>query len=246
MKRLVFIFAFLILCAAVQANARGIMTMCGAGTGAACTTPTGDELSEGFEATGFDSSGWTEDYEGNMDADYNCSGLGSPPDGVCTYCLRSDSTATLQISRWDRGSAISDGTTTNIVVPMYIASSPTVDNWGNVGLVAWTGGNGITTSPVVQLLLQNSGGTLKLRAYDGTAGSPCDIPSSGSLPTGEWITVTIHLNATANASTIGYGAQSCTFTRGSNDGRYLWMGTYNIAGTEDVDVSYGYVTINTP
>ena len=31
MKRLVFIFAFLILCAAVQANARGIMTMCGAG-----------------------------------------------------------------------------------------------------------------------------------------------------------------------------------------------------------------------
>ena len=31
MKRLVFIFAFLLCCFAIQANARGIMTMCGAG-----------------------------------------------------------------------------------------------------------------------------------------------------------------------------------------------------------------------
>ena len=44
MKRLVFIFAFLILCAAVQANARGIMTMCGAGTGAVAANPMKQKL----------------------------------------------------------------------------------------------------------------------------------------------------------------------------------------------------------
>ena len=39
MKRLVFIFAFLLCCSAIQANARGIMTMCGAGVPVAgCTT----------------------------------------------------------------------------------------------------------------------------------------------------------------------------------------------------------------
>ena len=38
MKRLVFIFAFLLCCFAIQANARGIMTMCGAGVPSGCNT----------------------------------------------------------------------------------------------------------------------------------------------------------------------------------------------------------------
>lgn len=37
MKRLIFIFAFLIACSAIQANARGIMTMCGAGVAGGVT-----------------------------------------------------------------------------------------------------------------------------------------------------------------------------------------------------------------
>ena len=60
MKRLVFIFAFLIVCSAIQANARGIMTMCGAGVSSAvsyqCTDATHDSANNAVTAC--------EDFDG--------------------------------------------------------------------------------------------------------------------------------------------------------------------------------------
>lgn len=58
MKRLIFIFAFLLCCSAIQANARGIMTMCGAGVPVAGCTNTV------YEAHTFESNtNWYDNFD---------------------------------------------------------------------------------------------------------------------------------------------------------------------------------------
>ena len=249
MKRLVFIFAFLLCCSAIQVQARGIMTMCGAGMPVAgCTTPSGTVLSESFGDGGTDTdatwatSGDSYTYKHELQA--------SSPAGSCTYGLLHD-TANESGERvyWDNGSGI-DYSNTNVTIEFSLyVNSFTIDNSANIIFMSWATANaGSINNTITVRFYKTSGGALQL--FAGGASNSTFV----GISTETWYTVKIHINTTAASSyfqVTGGGsttcdtANECKFSRSDQSGRYLVIGSLNGEGAaEAISYEIGYVTVN--
>ena len=249
MKRLVFIFAFLLCCSAIQVQARGIMTMCGAGTGAAapaCTTPTGDELTESFGegSTSCWTSGssvcnntWTVATGSPSIANVPA---GAADNTACTKGLYFDAAESLRVDLGD--GTISNNVQVVINATIYIDSS-SMAGYALVNLLSLNGtAGGIPSSTAYAALAitrQTSltGSATKFRVVGA---STCDIDFSEDT----WYNITITLDAAgaANGSTLSDGTNSCNFTRDTDASRYVHVG----ASAVNVVGYIGNIRVTTP
>jgi len=250
---------FLLLCAAVESQARGAAACAGAGGSVAtCTTPNnGDELDDslaGSTAEGGDNVTWTTG-SGSITLGYTLPG--TPHADDCTTGLRAYAvygTNNTSFAYWNRGSQISYEATTNIVFDIYIPDTVVIADYGTRDLVIWNN----STTPYAQIVgkirIKNNGsGTprqIQLFGADGTSNSSTAINISRNT----LYRVTLHLDATAASSSInvksgatwGTDLGTQTFTRSDTSGQYLHMGATTTAESEVIDAIYGYVYVNTP
>lgn len=254
MKRLIFIFAFLLCCSAIQANARGIMTMCGAGVPVAgcgaSSEPAGDIFSDGFETatTGYELSGWTE--VGTVDPAYSLTGL-SAPEESCNQGIQTASTGSLAYIRRDLGTGV---TTYFGKLSFYIASH-SLGNYANM-IIAVTGNNVNTPaggSAASVKIYKTSSATVRLYMMGAADSAMLDV----ALTT--WHTVTYCVtdggigSDPCGAGTNGYGwfsldggTTKTTFPCAdvtTDDQRYFHYGILTASRT--ADVLFGYVSTKT-
>lgn len=250
MKRLIFIFAFLIVCSAIQANARGIMTMCGAGVPVAgcgaSSEPAGDIFSDGFETatTGYELSGWTE--VGTVDPAYSLTGL-SAPEESCNQGIQTASTGSMAYIKRDLGTGV---TTYWGQFSLYIRSH-SLGNYATV-TIAVAGNNDFTPAAgagVLIKLYKPTGDTLRIYAQGASDSSMLDVASTTWHTVNYCVTDGSIGSDPCGAGTNGYGwislnggTSKTTFPsvdidEGSH--RYFHYGVLTASRT--LDILFGYV-----
>lgn len=248
MKRLIFIFALLLCCSAVQANARGIMTMCGAGVPVAgCTTPTGDELTESFG----DAS--TSCWSGG---DSLCNNTWTVQAGTPTIDdvtgTPAANTACAKVIHIDGATNVykdlGDGTIPNnveveIKFHLYVHSS-SINQYSNVGILSLNANSAsiIDGNMYVSCHLYRAGAGASQpadRLYCGSSANSITI----SAETHYDCAVILDAEGAAGGSSISCnGGAAKTFTRGTTASRYVHVGSS--AANQVLDI--GYVTVSTP
>lgn len=210
---------------------------------AACTTPAGDELSEGFPAT--PDNTWTAAI---LTPTYGHTLQAGAPDGSCATGLNLVTSTSDGRERiyWNRGSTIAANVTTDIKFSFYLNSSG-IDAGTGRAILGWASTNEGSENA---LILKKTADGLSDELYcTGAAGS-----SNFTIATATWYEVTIHLDATAASSycqvtggsvTACDAASECTFTRHANASQYLVIGR-NTYHNDAFDIEIGYLTINTP
>jgi hypothetical protein len=201
--------------------------------GGVCTTPdNGDEIDEGFGSTADNT--WTSTTR------FGTSLPGSPPASCCSTGFYSDTDDTEDVTRWDRGSAIGYANDIDIVCEIYV-DAVSIDENTSVSIINLGPNTAGDYSENGRVQINNASGSYYLRG-DG------DGYSSGiSLTLDTWLTVTLHLDATAADSYIDVEGSSESFSRNDQDGRYLHVGTVSgIGAGETADIYFGYCYVNTP
>mgnify|MGYP000959037756 CR=1 FL=1 len=249
MKRLIFIFALLLCCSAVQANARGIMTMCGAGVPVAgCTTPTGDELTESFGEGS--TSCWTS---GSSVCDQTWVTTGTvsiedtpasaPSNTACAKSLKFDSTSAASNGYHRLDAAIANNVAITINFTMYIDSS-SVAQYSDTRVFALVNTAAMTSANSIVAFGLNkpsagSGSATKMKAI---VTDSCTIDFAEDT----WYDVTLTMPASdaGDQSTLSVngGAASCTFTKNTSASDYVYIGA---SGTGIVGY-VGNLRITTP
>lgn len=212
------------------------------GSAAVCSTPSGDELSEGFGAT--PDNTWTAV---TLTPEYGHTLQTGAPDGSCATGLRLVTSTSGGRERiyWNRGSTIASTTTIDIVFSFFLNQSGVDD--GYVRTIACFG----STNEGGQncLALKKSGASDILLASGSAASEAVTIAAN------MWYTITLHLDATAASSYFKVvGGESttcdadaeCAFTRDTTaDPQYFVFGR-NTYVDDLYDFEIGYITINTP
>lgn len=207
-----------------------------------CSTPAiGTTLNEGFVGTGYENS-WTESGS-TVDEDFTLSG--SPPANSCAEGLNVNTSASDAYTYWDNGSAMTRAVDMDFIVEIYV-NSVTLDTDTYVTVLSWDDDTSFDDPGVGGLRIRNVSGTYKFvgRGYTTTL--------SFDISTGTWLTVTMHLDATAASSY--FQCAGCSdetqkaFTRKDTvDGRYFGLGAPgSIDAGESLDIEYGRVYINVP
>jgi len=223
---------------------------------AECTPPTGDEFSEDYLSTASDCTGGSNSYTAVTEMpDCSVAAPGTPPENtVCGYSMQANATGSTVANYWARGSAISDGTETDIEFYLYYGSGGNQTRYSSVYIVSWTGASQSMTTTSNQF---------KLGLYRGTADPDYDanrIIVAGSstiyydISIETWYHVKVHLDPTAANSYLSIdGDEDCAggggdtsdcikFTRNTTAGQWLYQGV--TGSTENVYI--GNMTINTP
>jgi hypothetical protein len=259
MKKLLFIIAILLIPVffiADQPFAWNPMTVGGKQTsGGACSTPdNGDVLDEGFVGAGYETT--MADNQGAPDEDFTL--LGSPPSDSCTEGLRALTSGSSVDAEWDNGSAIdSDTIDVDITCELYLDSAALDANFNSETLIHWDDDTTEWSTGPGMVQLRRSDPNYSLR------GSGQDFSTEQVIAEDTWYTVKLHIDKddstgdacatteesymqiTGGATTCDEVAE-CTFCRtDALDGRYFRIGASS-AGTDVVDVHYGYCYVNTP
>jgi hypothetical protein len=214
---------------------------------AACSTPTADVASEGFEGCAADgSSGCDETWATTgTGLTYNYSLPGTPPTGSCSKGLQVN-TDGADYATYDNSTALE---TVWTKFTIYVTSeSFAAYATGTV----FTQGESNGTGGGIYLQLYDNNGTFQIRANNGSA------PSTGTnLSTGEWHTIEICStdggigSDPCSAGTNGYGwfkvdggdpvTHPCKDTVGSAH-RYTLTGM--ITASRTADIIFGYIIID--
>lgn len=247
MKRLLLLsLAFVLLCFPADLYARGASACAGAGgAAAACTTPTGSILSEGFNST--PDNTWVKPItqEGHT-VTYGTDLPAGDPTGSCAKGVRIVVTSTANRERiyWDRGSALDSSAGSFDVEFSILFNSFNIATNDELYLAIWSADTEGGSYPF-RLILKNDAGTYKI--YSATS-------TKSTVVINTWYVVKLHADTTTTNSYIqvtGGGltacdtASECTFTSGDVDGRYMVFGKGGY-DTDYADFYIGYVKINVP
>jgi hypothetical protein len=215
-------------------------------SGGGCTTPqNGDELSEGFLGTGYENS-WTESISGgtvNEDATLT----GSWPTDACTEGLLTSGTGANNYSYWDRGTAIDPTATNTDITYLFRINSYTLSEGESFYISGFSTDSGSPVGGPYKLVLRVDTGNFQLYI----------IPADAiTISTGTVYKLVISLNTTAASSSYtltswngsGFDAvASNTFTRTDGLMQYLFAGlAAGVAGTEQAEIEWGGIWVNTP
>lgn len=210
----------------------------------------------------------TEGFEGGSNAcgtgDSLCintwSGTGSPTltnspgtasEGTnCTTSIRFNANHADSYALWNYGSNAGTSTT-DIIAYIYIADTISFNAWSSRNILSWQ--SHATTFPSgynVDVNLYNAGGTYQIYCNGGTESTKTD------LQTNTWIKITSHLDGTTAADSyckIEDGTTTtcdtngeCTFTRGTAEVQYLFLGAATIDADDVIDIYFAYVSISQP
>jgi len=234
---IIFLFVQLVEAQSIQARHQAIINMKHQGA-AGCSTPSGTTLSEGFEGIGYEDG--MADNAGSPDED-ETSFLANPPDGVCTYCLRTDADNGAECdAEYDYTTPINFGTTDyHFRAALYIDDATDWSTYASSTIINFdpdTDG-------------WNADNEVKLRqGAEGAWTIYCNGSSSNSgyepISFDTWYIVDVFFDHTTPAdSWFGVsGVDTSTFTH-SNEStfRYLRIGPSNLPGDDDLDIVWGYV-----
>lgn len=228
---------------AYAGGAMGLMVAAGSSAATACSTPSGDELSEGFE----DNTGWTAvTLVENTNLFYNHVLQGDGPTGSCGTGVTLQLTSTLNRERihYDLGSTMdADVEDVTIKFSIYFNSC----NVAGSAQLYILGVGSTNEGGLNNVSLVNSGGNYYLRGNAGASNS-----TSALIATGTWYTVTLFLDA-SDAATSYFkidevatcdAANECAFTRSTTDCQYVVVGK-NAADADYADFEIGYLTVQT-
>lgn len=216
---------------------------------AACSTPTADVVSEGFEGCAADGSSgcdetWTTTGSGLT---YNYSLPGTPPEGSCSKGLR--------VNTDGADHAVYDNTTGLTTYwakfTIYVASESF--SAFQVGTV-WVGGStaGGESGSSIYLQLYDNNGTFQIRANNGSK-----VSTATNLSTGEWHTIEICSTdggigsdpCGAGTNGMGWykvdGGAAVTFACSdvvTSSQRYFTAGM--VTASRTADIIFGYIIID--
>ena len=214
----------------------------GAGCATTDTTLPHDTLLEGFGTPGYEQA-WTEvGTTANINDAADSSALAeNKPDGACdtAWYLNVPTDGTETYAYWNYGSAI-DTATVNIDTYFYlwIATGPDAGEDFAIAQIY----EGVSTYQVLKLVLENSGGTLRI--YVSSSANSATV----NLTTGVWQKIMIHLDTTAASSylQVDDGAKK-TFTRYNYDVQCVRIGAPNgLDANDNGSLYFDLVCVNTP
>lgn len=224
--------------------------------GGACSpTPTGDELTEGFESTagssGYESAAGTWTQTGaTID---NQASIASAPTNSCSKGIQFNTSEAVAYARWDRGSTISKAVR-NVYSAEFTITSWTLSNASPTRILSWA--DSTATNDLTHVEIWISGGQGQIRC---TTVGDADPSTWVNITTGTWYRITVDLDAAAGAdgstcqldtwggSSWSNGSANAYTRSNGADRQYLWVGPYtSIAAGEAIDMTFGYVYMSTP
>lgn len=226
------------------APARAVIFISGGGGGAACSTPdNGDMFDEGFINAGFEEAKFssTSNGSGSVDADYDISGLGSPPSDVCSEGAEIIAINGETYITYDHGSTIDSTVGTTIFAHIYVPSGAySIDDATDTNiLMIGTQSIPVNDDPAGLIKVVRSGANYNYWDKSNLM---------GAVVFDSWQTLELHVDSGTDASWSkldGGSANNFTQQAGKNK-RYVHIGGMHfISSTEKVQVYIGYAYANT-